>query len=249
MTHLPSQLSGKVALVTGGSRGIGAAIVRRLAEDGAAVAFTYSASADRAATLAAEITDSGGTALAFRADSGDVAEIRAAVAETAAAFGHIDILINNAGILLRNSVEDYDLADFDRMFAVNVRAPFVAAQAVLPHMPAGGRIIHTGSVAAERSGFPGASVYSATKGAIASMTRGLARDLGPRGITVNAIQPGPTITDMSGGKQAEGMLAPLMALGRMGEDREVASFVAYLASPESSFITGSALTIDGGYLA
>ena len=249
MTSTSFNLGGKVALVTGGSRGIGAAIVRRLVADGAAVAFTYSASGERALALASEIESAGGKALAIRADSADADAVRDAVAQTARAFGRIDILVNNAGILIRNTVDEYDPADFDRMFAVNVRAPFVAVQAALPHMRAGGRIITTGSVVAERAGCPGASVYAMTKGAVAAMTRGLARDLGPRGITVNAIQPGPTVTDMSGGEAMQDRLGPLMALGRMGEDSEVASLVAYLASPESSFITGSALTIDGGYLA
>ncbi len=248
-SSLSSSLAGKVALVTGGSRGIGAAIVRRLSNDGAAVAFTYSASGEPAAKLAAEIESAGGRVLAIHADSADVDAVKAAVAETANAFGRLDILVNNAGILVRGLVGDYDLATFDRMFDVNVRAAFVAIQAALPHMQSGGRIITTGSVTAERSGFPGSSVYSMTKGAIASMTRGLARDLGPRGITVNAIQPGPTATDMNSSEESRAITKPLMAIGRMGEDYEVASLVAYLASPESSFITGSALTIDGGYLA
>jgi 3-oxoacyl-[acyl-carrier protein] reductase len=248
-SSLPLPLSGKVALVTGGSRSIGAAIVRRLAKDGAAVAFTYSASADRAAALVAEVDSAGGKALAIKADSADAEAVKGAVAQTMEAFGGLDILVNNAGILLRGPVDDFALADFDRMFAVNVRAVFVAIQAALPHMQSGGRIISTGSVTADRSGFPGASVYSMTKGAVASMTRGLARDLGPRGITVNAIQPGPTATDMNSSEEGRALTKPLMAIGRMGEDYEVASLVAYLAGPESSFITGSALTIDGGYLA
>ena len=141
------------------------------------------------------------------------------------------------------------LADFDRMIAVNVRAVFIAIQAVVPHMGQGGRIITTGSVTADRSGFPGTSVYSMTKAAVAAMTRGLARDLGPRGITVNAIQPGPTETDMNSSEEIRARLRPLMALGRLGRDSEVASLIAYLASPEARFITGAALTVDGGYLA
>ncbi len=158
----------------------------------------------------------------------------------------MDILVNNAGILLHGLVDDYALTDFERMVAVNVRAVFVAVQAALPHMPSGGRIITTGSVAADRTGFPGASVYTMTKAAVAALTRGLARDLGPRGITVNTVQPGPTESDMSAG--AREIVTPLLATGRMGKDTEIASLVAYLAGPESAFITGSALTIDGGYL-
>lgn len=242
-------LSGRIALVTGGSRGIGAAIVRRLAADGASVAFTYAASADKAAALVAEIEAAGGTALAIAADSADVAEVQAAVAEAAARFGRIDILVNNAGILIPGLVDDYDLGAFDRMIAVNVRAVFVAAQAVLPHMGEGGRIITTGSVTADRTGIPGASVYAMTKGAVATLTRGLARDLGPRGITVNNVQPGPTETDINDVPGQREYIRPLMAIGRMGRDDEVANLVAWLAGPESSFVTGAALTIDGGWLA
>jgi len=242
-------LEGKVALVTGGSRGIGASIVRRLASDGAAVSFTYAASQDQAQALAQGINDSGGDALPLKADSTDATAVQDAVTRTAERFNRLDILVNNAGILVRQLVDDYKLSDFDQMLAVNVRAVFVAIQAAVPHMKPGGRIITTGSVTADRSGFQGASVYSMTKGAVAAMTRGLARDLGPRGITVNVIQPGPTETDINADETQRSMLRPLMAIGRMGKDAEVASLVAYLAGPESSFITGAALTIDGGYLA
>jgi 3-oxoacyl-[acyl-carrier protein] reductase len=246
---MPQQLAGKVALVTGGSRGIGAAIVNRLAHDGAAVAFTYAASADKAKSLVSGLKSRGAEALAIEADSAEPDAVKKAVAQTVSELGRLDILVNNAGILIRGTVDQFGLADFDRMIAVNVRAVFVGIQAALPHLGPGSRIITTGSVVADRSGFPGASVYSMTKGAVASMTRGLARDLGPRGITVNAIQPGPTDTDMTGDESMRAMLRPLMALGRTGLDTEVASLVAYLAGPESSFITGAALTIDGGYLA
>ncbi|HZV65069.1 MAG TPA: 3-oxoacyl-ACP reductase family protein [Telluria sp.] len=246
---MSNQLNGKIALVTGGSRGIGAAIVRRLARDGATVAFTYAAADERAQALVREIAEAGGTALPIKADSADVEALQAAVAQAAQRFGRIDILVNNAGILLRGVVDDYPLADFDRMVAVNVRAVFAAVQAVLPHMGQGGRVITTGSVTADRAGFPGASVYSMTKGAVAALTRGLARDLGPRGITVNAVQPGPTETDMNAGAEMHAMLSSLMALGRIGKDSEIASLVAYLASAEAGFITGAALTADGGYLA
>ena len=242
-------LAGKIALVTGGSRGIGAAIVRRLSSDGATVAFTYSASGDKAKTIVTDIETGGGKALAIKADSADPKAVQTAVEQTISTFGGIDILVNNAGILLLNPVEDFPLEDFDRMFAVNVRAVFAGTQAAARHMKAGGRIITIGSIVAERSGFPTSSVYSMTKGAVAAMTRGLARDLGPRGITVNNIQPGPTATDMNANEASHEMLKQLMALGRIGEDKEIASFAAYLASPEASFITGASLTIDGGYLA
>jgi 3-oxoacyl-[acyl-carrier protein] reductase len=247
---MPNTLIGKVALVTGGSRGIGAAVVRRLASDGATVAFSYAASEDSAKALVAEIEGAGGIALAIQADSADADAVKAAVAQIVDRFGRVDILVNNAGILIGGIVDNYALSDFDRMVAVNVRAVFVAIQAVVPHMGRGGRIITTGSVTADRSGFPGTSVYSMTKGAVAAMTRGLARDLGPRGITVNAIQPGPTVTDMNNSSEAiRARVRPLMALGRLGRDSEVASLIAYLASAESGFITGAALTVDGGYLA
>ncbi|MGW9949049.1 3-oxoacyl-[acyl-carrier protein] reductase [Rhizobium leguminosarum] len=242
-------LSTKIALVTGGSRGIGAAIVRRLAADGAAVAFTYSNSEPKAKAIVAELEAAGGRALAIRADSADAKAVQDAVALTAGHFGGLDILVSNAGILILNPLDDYSLEDFDRMFAVNVRAAFVGIQAAARHMKEGGRVITIGSVTADRSGFPTSSVYSMTKGAIASMTSGLARDLGPRGITVNNIQPGPTATDMNPNEDDHERLKPLMALGRLGEDREIAGLAAYLASAEAAFVTGASLTIDGGYLA
>jgi 3-oxoacyl-[acyl-carrier protein] reductase len=241
-------LSGKSALVTGGSRGIGAATVRRLASDGAAIVFTYAASDDKAAAVVAEVEADGSEALAIKADSADPKALQRAVAETVRRFGHLDILVNNAGILLRGPVDAFGLADFDRMFAVNVRAVFAAVQAAVVHMGAGGRIITVGSVTADRTGFPGASVYGMTKAAVAALTRGLARDLGPRGITVNTVQPGPTETDMNQDENVRALLRPMLALGRLGNDSEIASLIAYLASAEASFITGAALNIDGGYL-
>ena len=244
-----SPLAGKSALVTGGSRGIGAAIVRRLAGDGASVAFTYSNSVQHAKALVAEVKATGGVALAARADSAEAGALERAIDQTVETFGGLDILVNNAGILIRGVVDDYSLDDFDRMVAVNVRAVFVAVKAAVPYLKNGGRIITTGSVVADRSAFAGASVYSMTKAAVAALTRGLARDLGPRAITVNVIQPGPTETDMNANPAVNDTLRTLMAIGRMGKDVEIASLVAYLASPPASFITGSAIAIDGGYLA
>jgi 3-oxoacyl-[acyl-carrier protein] reductase len=245
---MTKSLSGKSAMVTGGSRGIGAATVRRLAADGAAVAFTYAASDRKAAALVAEIEADGRKAFAIKADSADPQAVQRAVTETANRFGHLDILVNNAGILLRGHVDEFSLADFDRMLAVNVRAVFVAVQAAVAHMRAGGRIITVGSVTADRSGFAGASVYSMTKAAVAALTRGMARDLGSRGITVNTVQPGPTETDMNPDENVRAVLRQMLALGRLGKDTEIASLVAYLAAPEASFVTGAAFTIDGGYL-
>jgi 3-oxoacyl-[acyl-carrier protein] reductase len=245
---MTKSLAGKSALVSGGSRGIGAATARRLAKDGAAVAFTYAVSTEKAAALVAEIEADGSEALAINADSADPKAVQRAVAQTAGHFGRLDILVNNAGILLRGPVDTFSLADFDRMIAVNVRAVFVAVQSALAHMGEGGRIITVGSVTAERSGFPGASVYSMTKAAVAALTRGLARDLGSSGITVNTVQPGPTETDMNPDENIRAMLRPMLALGRIGKDSEIASLIAYLASPEASFVTGAAFTIDGGYL-
>jgi 3-oxoacyl-[acyl-carrier protein] reductase len=242
-------LAGKTALVTGGSRGIGAAIVRRLASEGANVAFTYAASSAAADELVASVAQGSGTAFAIKADSARPAEIAAAVTTTVQQFGALDILVNNAGILINGTVDSYPLDDFDRMLAVNVRAAFVAVQAAQSHMGAGGRIIITGSVAADRTGFAGSAVYSMTKAAVAGLTRGMARDLGPRGITVNVVQPGPTETDIVSDESVRAMLRPMMAIGRMGSGDEVASLVAYLARPEAGFITGAALTIDGGFLA
>nr|WP_188565606.1 SDR family oxidoreductase [Undibacterium terreum] len=250
MTIATQIFSNKVALVTGGSRGIGAAIVRRLARDGAAVAFTYSSSPGPAQELAQAINAAGGRALAIKADSADAAAVQAAVAQTVAAYSGLDILVNNAGILLRGTLDEFSLENFDRMLAVNVRPVFVAAKAAAPHMKEGGRIITIGSVVAERSAFPGASIYSMTKSALVGMVRGLAIDLAPRGITVNNVQPGPTATDMNpaDGPHAD-IITGLVPLGRLGKDDEIAGMVAYLAGPEAGFVTGASLTIDGGYLA
>ena len=244
----PTPLAGKVALVQGGSRGIGAAIVRRLVADGASVAFTYVSSASKAEALQDDIVVAGGNALAIQADSGDVDAVKRAVLKTAEAFGRIDILVNNAGVLFLGSVEDMPLADFDRTLAINVRSVFVASQAVLPHMGAGGRIINISSTNADRMPFAGGATYAMSKSALTGLVKGMARDLGPRGITVNNVQPGPVDTDMNpaDGEMAPGMLG-LMALDRYGTAQEIADFVAFIASPQAGYITGASLTIDGGF--
>ncbi|MBO7745887.1 3-oxoacyl-ACP reductase FabG [Paenibacillus sp. MWE-103] len=241
--------TGKVAFVTGGSRGIGEAIVRRLAEEGAAVAFTYASAQEKADRLAKDIEAGGGRALALRADGADGEAVKRAVAEAAAKLGRVNILVNNAGLLDVKPYDAFTLDEFDRMVAVNVRAVFAAVQAAAPEMGEGDRIITIGSVNADASGFAGMSLYSMTKAAVAGMTRGLARDLSPRGITVNNVQPGPVDTDMN---PAEGpfadFLRTLMAGGRYGKPAEIAAFVAYLASPEAGYITGASLDINGGFM-
>lgn len=250
MSNQLQPLGGKVALVTGGSRGIGAAIVKRLARDGAHVTFTYSSSPERAQAVVSEVAAFGGRATAVHADSADEAEVRSSIERAADASGRLDVLVNSAGILMLGHMDAYPLEDFDKMFRVNVRAAFVAAQAAAKRMAEGGRIIVIGSVVAQRAGFPGTSVYSMTKAAVAGMVRGMAVDLAPRGITVNIIQPGPTATDMNpeDSPHREAVLR-LLPVGRMGHDHEVAAMVSYLAGPEAGFVTGSSLTIDGGYLA
>ena len=239
-------LEGKSAFVTGGSRGIGAGIVRALAEAGAHVTFTYASSPDVAAALVSDIQAKGGQASAVRADSSDEASLVTAIDSAAKARGRLDILVNNAGLLIHSPLEETSLADFDRLFGVNVRAVFIGTKAAAHHMGEGASVINVGSVVADRSGFPGSSLYSASKGAVQAMTRGLARDLGPRGITVNNVQPGPIATDMTTGY--EEMLIPMLPVGRLGQPMEVGALVAYLAGPQARYINGASLTIDGGYL-
>ncbi len=243
-------LKNKCALVTGGSRGIGAAIVKRLARDGAHVALTYSSSPEKAAEIVQAAQAFGVKSVAIRADSADAAAVTAAVERTVAELGGIDILVNNAGVALMAPIAEFKLEDFDRTIAVNVRAVFVAIQAAIKHMKEGGRIINIGSTNAERMPFPGGSVYAMSKAALQGLVKGVARDLGPRGITVNNVQPGPVDTDMNPASSpfAES-LVKLMAVPRYGTGDEIAAMVAYLAGPEAAYVTGASLLIDGGFAA
>jgi 3-oxoacyl-[acyl-carrier protein] reductase len=249
-TESTTILSGKIALVTGGSRGIGAAIAKRLAAEGAAVAITYSSSPDRAEAVVKEIESAGGKAIAIQADAADADAVKRSVNETVKQLGGLDILVNNAGVAAMAPLDQFTLEDYDRTMAVNVRGVFVASQEASRHMKEGGRIITIGSTNAERMPFAGGGVYAASKAAVAGLTKGLARDLGPRGITVNNVQPGPVDTDMNpaDGPFAE-TLKGMMALPRYGTGDEIASFVAYLAGPEAAYITGASLLIDGGFAA
>ena len=243
-----NHLTNKVALIQGGSRGIGAAIAKRLAKDGAAVAITYASSAQKAEELVQEIQAQGGRALAIKADSADAKQIQDAVSLTADTFGKIDILVNNAGVLALGDVASFSLEDLDRTLDINVRSVFVATQAVVPHMDSGGRIINIGSTNADRMPFAGGAAYALSKSAIVGLTKGLARDLGPLGITVNNVQPGPVDTDMNpADSEFASALIGLMAVGRYGQASEIAGFVSYLAGQEAAYITGASLTIDGGF--
>jgi 3-oxoacyl-[acyl-carrier protein] reductase len=238
------KLTGKIAIVFGGSRGIGAAAARRLASDGADVALTFVSAPERAAETVGAIEATGRTGLAIKADSADPDAIKAAVAETVDRFGKLDVAVVNAGILMLGDIATVSVEDLDRMLDINVRGVFLAIQAAASRLSDGGRIITIGSNAAVRSGHPGSSVYSMTKAAVAVMVKGIAVDLAVRGITINNIQPGPTVTDMT--VDHIEAIKPLIPLKRAGDPDEIVGLVSYLASRESGYMTGSSLTIDGG---
>ncbi|MGB9990630.1 SDR family oxidoreductase [Massilia sp. SM-13] len=245
-----TKLQGKTAFVTGGSRGIGAAIVRRLAAEGATVAFSYQSSADTAYALVREIEAAGGRALAIRADAADADAVTKSINDVAKEYGAIDILVNNAGVLRLGDVSEFSLEDFDLTVAVNVRAVFVATKAALAHMGSGGRVINIGSTNADRMPFAGGAAYAMSKSALKGLVQGLSRDLGPRGITINNVQPGPVNTDMNPeNSDFAASLHGLMALPRHGTPEEIAGLTAYLASPEAAYVTGASLNIDGGFAA
>lgn len=241
------QLKGKVALVTGGSRGIGAAVARRLAAEGVNVALTYVGEEDKARSVVAEIESSGGQAMAIRADNRDVEALEAAVEQVVSSWAGIDILINNAGIFPTGVISDVSLEDIDRTIDINLRGPIIATRAVARHMQEDGRIITIGSNLAQRVPWPGISLYAMSKAALVGLTKGLARDLGPQGINVNIVHPGSTDTDMN---PATGELADLqrslMAIPRYNDAADVAGLVAWLVGPEGRSVTGAEFTIDGG---
>ena len=243
-------LAGQAALVTGGSRGIGAAIARRLAHDGARVAITYVRSADHARKVVKLIEAAGGQALAIQADSADQDAVTEAVNLAAREFGRLDVLVNNAGLASIGPLQELALADIDQMVSVHVTAPLVAARAAARHLPDGGRVINIGSCLSERVPFGNAALYTMTKAALDGLARGLARELGPRGITVTTVHPGPIDTDMN---PVDGPGAPIQtattALGRFGTVDDIADAVAYLAGPSGRYVTGTTIAVDGGFAA
>ena len=244
---MSQSLEGKVALVTGGSRGIGAAIAKRLAANGAKVTITYARDAASASAVVKVIESAGGKALAIKADASDTKAIQAAVDKTVAEFGQLDILVNNVGTAIPKPFEETTLEEIDQMINLNLRGVFVATQAALKHLKSGGRIISIGSCVGERMMTPGLVAYAATKGGVKMFTQGLAREVGQRGITVNNVQPGPIDTDLN--PAAGDWAAPQIAntaLGRYGHVDEVAALVAFVAGPDASYITGANLTVDGG---
>jgi 3-oxoacyl-[acyl-carrier protein] reductase len=242
-----STLMDKAVLVTGGSRGIGAAIAKRLAADGANVAITYAKDASAAAAVVKAIERGGGKAIAIQADAANVEAVKAAVEKTVSTFGRLDVLVNNAGTAIPKPFEETTLEEMDRVIDINIRGVFATTQAALKHMKDGGRIIMVGSAIGERAIAPGLVPYAATKGAVKMFTQALSREVGSRGITVNNVQPGPIDTDLNpaSGDWAVPQKAAT-ALNRYGHVDEIAAMVAFVAGSESSYITGTNLTVDGG---
>ena len=250
MSNETQVLANKVAVVTGGSRSIGAAIAKKLATQGATVVITYNQSPEKANAVVAELQEIGAQALAIQADAANPEAVRQAILSTVETFGGIDILVNNAGISINGDIEQLSLSDYEKMIAVNVTGVFVATQEAVRHMKRGGRIVHIGSAMTKFSAFPTASLYTLTKGAISGFTKSLARDLGPRSITVNAILPGSTDTDMNPATgDISQIVLPMIALGRYAKTEEIADVVAFIASPAASYMTGSEILVDGGFTA
>jgi 3-oxoacyl-[acyl-carrier protein] reductase len=242
-----ANLTNQAALVTGGSRGIGAAIAKRLAADGANVAITYTQGAEAAQAVVKEIERTGRKAIAIKADAADAGAVRAAVEKTFATFGRLDVLVNNAGTAIPKPFEEATLEELNRVIDINIRGVFIATQAALKHMKEGSRIINIGSCVGERMMTPGLAAYAATKGAVKMFTQGLARELGSRGITINNVQPGPIDTELN--PAASEWATPQIAntaLGRYGKVEDIAAMVSFVAGPEGSYITGANLTVDGG---
>lgn len=247
---MTQSLAGKKALVIGGSRGIGEAIVRRLSDEGATVAFTWVSSGERVQQQVDNYRQQGKAVQAFQADSGNAVKLTEAVNQAAQALGGLDILVYNAGVLRMGDIATFSLEDFDLSYNINVRGPFVAVQAALPHFQSGGRIITIGSIVSSAGRGPGSTVYGVTKAAVARMVRGLAWDLSERKITVNDVQPGPVATDMNplDGEHAE-YLINANPMKRFGEPHEIANLVAWIAGPESSYVNGACMAVDGGLTA
>jgi 3-oxoacyl-[acyl-carrier protein] reductase len=250
MPRTTKELAGKVALVTGGSRGIGAAIARRLASEGAAVAVTYVSAADKAEAVANQIEADGGRAIVIRADNADADATGAAVEKTVQRLGQIDILVNNAGIFSGGPLDEVTVEELDRILAIDVRAVFLASQGAARHMTDGGRIIYIGSSLADHVPGPSFTLYAMSKSALSGLTKGLARDLGPRGITVTVVQAGPIDTDMNpqDGPAAD-FMSGVTALGRYGSADDIAAAVSYLAGDGARYVTGTAINVDGGFAA
>jgi 3-oxoacyl-[acyl-carrier protein] reductase len=245
---MSQSLTGKVAVVTGGTRGIGAGITRRLVSEGARVAITYRTSDTEAKTLIDEAAAKGGEIIARQIDAGDRAAIRAGIDDIARTLGGIDILVNNAGGGAFAAIEEVTDEMFDQMVGANLSGTYFTIQAALAHMGSGGRIINIGSVNADRIPFPNASLYVLTKGGVAGLTRGLARELAPKGITINNVQPGPTHTPQNPGDgPMSGLQLPFMALDRFGTVEEIGGLVTYLAGPDAGSVTGANINIDGGF--
>lgn len=241
------RLENKIAFITGGGRGMGAAISQKLAAEGATVVLTYSKSREKSEAIANQINSSGGKAIAVQADNADAEALTRAVQKTITEFGHIDIIVNNAGIYIGKAFETHTLEDYDQIMAVNVRAAYVAVLAAVKHIPAGGRVITIGSNMADNAGGPQTTLYTMSKSALSGFTKGLARDFGPKGITVNLVQPGPINTDMNpSDTELADFLRSRMALSEYGTGEDIAGLVAFLASEEGKYITGTSITIDGG---